>query len=74
MGLFRPTHRYAPYVRRNAKTNAMDNTINKAVMSLTEDFLDKFDFYMFRCKSPVTFGQMMKAHHALKKKLKELQK
>lgn len=52
----------------------MDNTINKAVMSLTEDFLDKFDFYMFRCKSPVTFGQMMKAHHALKKKLKELQK
>ena len=52
----------------------MENTINKVVLSLTEDFLTKFDFYMFRCKSPVTFGQMMKAHNALKKKLKEIQK
>lgn len=52
----------------------MENTVNKAVLSLAEDFLSKFDFYMFRCKSPVTFGQMMKAYHALKKKLKEIQK
>lgn len=37
---------------------------------LVEDFLEKFNFYTFRCKSPVTFGQMIKARNELQKQLK----
>jgi hypothetical protein len=52
----------------------MENNVDSATLRLVQEFLDKFDFYMFRCKSPVNFGNMMKAHHALKKRINEIKK
>lgn len=51
----------------------MNNTtddITPKTRKLVETFLEKFNFYTFRCKSPETFGQMIKARNELQRQLK----
>ncbi|MBQ2189046.1 MAG: hypothetical protein II401_10895 [Bacteroidales bacterium] len=53
--------------------NTADNMTPKT-RKLAETFIEKFDFYMFRCKSPVTYGQMIKARNELQRQLKATEK